>query len=178
MGQVSQAALLRHPWRYALVAILAYLVYYSLVPRPSLHSTDGLLDVARELVLRDGARFVKLDRIVAASSAPKGSIYHHFPTVDHLLAAMWLRAVRRSQAKFLDELHAEGDPVQVGVRPAWPSTSSLNVSPADARLLAALRREDIVETVADATLIAQLAEINEPLRAATQRAYWPATPRM
>ena len=178
MGQVSQATLLRHPWRYALVAILAYLVYYSLVPRPSLHSTDGLLDVARELVVRDGARFVKLDRIVAASGAPKGSIYHRFPTVDHLLAAMWLRAVRRSQAEFLDELHAEGDPVQVGVRAGLAIYEFAQREPADARLLAALRREDIVETVADATLIAQLADINEPLRAATQRAYWPATPRM
>lgn len=135
------------------------------MPRPSLHSTDGLLDVARELVLRDGARFVKLDRIVAASGAPKGSIYHRFPTVDHLLAAMWLRAVRRSQAEFLDELHAEGDPVQVGVRAGLAIYEFAQREPADARLLAALRREDIVETVADAKLVAQLAEINEPLRA-------------
>jgi AcrR family transcriptional regulator len=136
------------------------------VPRPALHSTDDLLDVTRELVLKDGARSVKLDRIVSASGAPKGSIYHRFPTVDHLLAAMWVRAVRRSQAGFLNELRAHGDPVQVAVAAGLAICDFARSEPADARLLAALRREDLVATVADAKLVADLNEINEPLREA------------
>jgi AcrR family transcriptional regulator len=47
---------------------------------------------------------VTVDRIIDSSGAPKGSIYHRFSTVDDLLAAMWIRAVRRSQAAFLAEL--------------------------------------------------------------------------
>lgn len=135
------------------------------MPRPALHSTDGLLDVARDLVLGSGARAVTLDRIVSASGAPKGSIYHRFSTVDDLLAAMWVRAVRRSQAEFLAQLHAEGDPVEVAVAAGLAICDFARREPADARLLAALRREDLVATVADAKLIADLNEINAPLRA-------------
>jgi AcrR family transcriptional regulator len=74
------------------------------VPRPTCHPIDTLLDVARDLVVRDGARAVTVDRIIEISGAPKGSIYHRFSTVDDLLAAMWIRAVRRSQVAFLAEL--------------------------------------------------------------------------
>jgi hypothetical protein len=49
------------------------------VPRPTRHPTDTLLDVARDLVVRDGARAVTVDRIIDSSGAPKGSIYHRFP---------------------------------------------------------------------------------------------------
>ena len=74
-----------------------------------------ILDASRDLVLRDGARGVTVDRIVAASGAPKGSVYHRFSTVDDLLAAMWLRAVRRSQDRFLQPLTASGDPIEAAI---------------------------------------------------------------
>jgi AcrR family transcriptional regulator len=136
------------------------------VPRSPRHSVDTFLDVARELVLSDGARAVKLDRIVSASGAPKGSIYHRFSTVDDLLAAMWIRAVRRSQAEFLEKLRAEGDPVEVAVEAGLAVCEFARREPADARLLAALRREDLVTTVVDAKLVTELTEINEPPQAA------------
>ena len=59
--------------------------------------------------------------------------------------------------------------MQVGIRAGFAMYEFAQREPADARLLAALRREDIVETVADAKLVAQLAEINEPLRAGRPR---------
>lgn len=133
------------------------------MPRPARHDTDTLLDRARELVLRDGARAVTVDRIVAASGAPKGSIYHRFSTVNDLLAAMWIRAVRRSRTAFLRELNSDGDPVEVAVKASLAICDFARRDQADARLLAAVRREDLVATTVDAKLLAELAAINEPL---------------
>jgi hypothetical protein len=52
--------------------------------------------------------------------------------------AMWIRSVRRSQERFLAELD-HGDPYDAAV------AAGLAISdPGDARLLASLRREDLV----------------------------------
>jgi AcrR family transcriptional regulator len=136
------------------------------VPRPERHPVDGILDVSRDLVLRDGARSVTVDRIVAASGAPKGSVYYRFSTVDDLLATMWIRAVRRSQARFLEPLSAGGDPVEAAVAAGLAVHDFAWQEPADARLLAALRREDLVGEVTDPALAVALQEVNDPLRAA------------
>lgn len=136
------------------------------VPRPERHSVDMILDASRDLVLRDGARGVTVDRIVAASGAPKGSVYHRFSTVDDLLAAMWLRAVRRSQDRFLQPLTASGDPIEAAIAAGLAIHDFACQDPADARLLAALRREDLVGEVTDPALTEALQEVNERLRAA------------
>ena len=106
--------------------------------------------MSRDLVLREGARGVTVDRIVAASGTPKGSIYHRFSTVNDLLAAMWLRGVRRSQARFLEPLGAGGDPVEAAVTAGLAIHDFAREEPADAGLVAALRREDLVGAVLEA----------------------------
>jgi AcrR family transcriptional regulator len=136
------------------------------VPRPTRHSVDKILDVSRDIVLRDGARGVTIDRIVATSGAPKGSVYHRFSTVNDLLGSMWLRGVRRSQARFLEPLGADGDPVEAAVAAGLAIHDFAQQEPADARLLAALRREDLVGEVTDPALVAALQEVNDQLRAA------------
>ena len=123
------------------------------------------MDVARDLVLRAGARAVTVDGIAATSGAPKGSIYHRFATVDDLLAAMWVRAVRRSQEMFLRELGAGGDPVEVAVAAGLAIHDFAQQEPADARLLAAVRREDLAATVTNGPLATELGSINEPITA-------------
>jgi AcrR family transcriptional regulator len=136
------------------------------VPRPERHSVDMILDVSREMVLRDGARAVTVDRIIAASGAPKGSVYYRFSTVDDLLATMWLRAVRRSQDRFLQQLNASADPVEAAVAAGLALQDFAHEEPADARLLAAVRREDLVGEVSDPALVVALQEVNERLRKA------------
>ena len=136
------------------------------VPRPTRHSVDKILDVSRDIVFRDGARGVTIDRIVAASGVPKGSVYHRFSTVNDLLGSMWLRGVRRSQARFLEPLAANGDPVEAAVAAGLAIHDFAQQKPADARLLAALRREDLVGEVTDPALVAALSEVNDQLRAA------------
>ena len=117
-------------------------------------------------MLDDGARAVTIDRIVATSGAPKGSVYHRFSTVNELLASMWLRGVRRSQARFLEALSADGDPVEAAVAAGLAIHDFAQQEPADARLLASLRREDLVGEVTDAALVAALQQVNDQLRAA------------
>jgi AcrR family transcriptional regulator len=149
-----------------LIAVIDYLVYYNSVPRPERHPVDKLLDVSRDLVLSHGARGVTVDRIVAVSGAPKGSVYHRFSTVNDLLAAMWLRGVRRSQARFLEPLNAGGNPTEAALAAGLAIHDFAAEEPADARLLAALRREDLVGDVTDPALAAALRQVNDELHSA------------
>ena len=135
------------------------------MPRPQLHNTDSILDAARELVLDNGARAATLDGIVAASGAPKGSIYHRWPTLNDLLAAMWIRAVRRSQEGFLTAL-GDPDPVEGAVAAALTMHDFAHAQPADARLLASLRRKDLIDSAGDPALKTFLEALNRPLEAA------------
>jgi AcrR family transcriptional regulator len=136
------------------------------VPRPQRHPVEKILDVSRDLVLSDGARAVTVDRIVAVSGAPKGSVYHRFSTVNDLLATMWLRGVRRSQARFLEALNGGGNPIEAAVAAGLAIHDFATEEPADARLLAALRREDLVGEVTDPALVAALKDVNSQLRLA------------
>ena len=138
------------------------------VPRPQRHPVDKILDVSRDLVLSDGARGVTVDRIVARSGAPKGSVYHRFSSVNDLLATMWLRGVRRSQARFLEPLNAGGDPMSAAVAAGLAIHDFARENPADARLLAAMRREDLVGEVYDPAVVADLQRVNDELGAAVK----------
>jgi AcrR family transcriptional regulator len=135
------------------------------VPRRQLHSTDSILDAARELVLEGGARAATLDGIVAASGAPKGSIYHRWPTLNDLLAAMWIRAARRSQEGFLAAL-GDPEPIEGAVTAALTVYAFAQAHPADARLLASLRRKDLIDSTGDPALRTSLEQLNSPLEGA------------
>jgi hypothetical protein len=91
---------------------------------------------------------------------------------------MWIRAVRRSQAAFLEGL-GEPDAIRAGVRAALSIHDFAEREPGDARLLAALRREDLIESVDAPRLVDQLAAINRPLergvRDLARRLYGSAT---
>lgn len=130
--------------------------------RRELHSADDILDAARELVLSHGARATTMDRLIAASGAPKGSIYHRFGNLDEVLGALWLRAARRAQAGFLAALGIE-DPTEAAVAAALSLVDFGSAAPRDAALLAALRLEDLVVGVTDAGLRAELEAVNAPL---------------
>jgi AcrR family transcriptional regulator len=135
------------------------------VGRPQLHSEDSILDAARELVLDGGARSATVTAIADASGAPKGSIYHRFNSLDDLLAEMWIRAVRRSQREFVEGLQVP-DPAAAAVGGALSLYDFAEREAADARLLASLRREDLMATVDSPKLRRELEELNRPLEVA------------
>ena len=147
--------------------------------RPRLHSEDTILDAARSLVLDGGARSTTVTAVAAASGAPKGSIYHRFASLDDLLAEMWMRAVRRSQSDFITALRAQ-DPLTAAVQGALAIYDFAEREFDDARLLAAMRREDLMERVESKRLRRALEDLNRPLADAlaelARRLFGRATP--
>jgi hypothetical protein len=76
---------------------------------------------------------------------------------------MWARAVRRSQQAFIEALE-EPDAMRAAVAAALSIYDFARREPADARLLASLRREDLIESVEAPRLQRELAELNRPLQ--------------
>jgi AcrR family transcriptional regulator len=132
------------------------------VGRAERHPAGSILDAARDLVLGEGVRAATVDRIVVASGAPKGSIYHRFGTLDDLLATMWLRAVRDSQDHFLAALEGD-DAAMVAVAAALSLFDFAREAPDDAALLVVLRREDVARHVRSEDLRRELGTVNGPL---------------
>jgi AcrR family transcriptional regulator len=130
--------------------------------RPRVHSDERILDSARSLVLERGARGTTIDAIARVSGAPKGSLYHRFASLNDLLAEMWIRAARRSQEEFLQALR-QPDAMSAAIAAALTLHDFAQRERGDARLLASLRREDLIDAT---TSPDELASLNRPLEAA------------
>jgi AcrR family transcriptional regulator len=135
------------------------------MPRPTVHSTDSILDSARELLLEQGAGRATIEAIAGASGAPTGSIYHRFGSRDAMLARLWIRAVQRSQKEFLTACAAE-DPREAALGAARSIIAFCRSNPADARLLVSFRREDLMQATEDGELKAELEDLNRPVQRA------------
>jgi len=135
------------------------------MPRPQVHPPDTMLDAARDLLLADGSRSATIEAIASASGAPTGSIYHRFGSRDELIARLWMRAVYRSQASFVAALERQ-DPRDAALAAAMSIVEFCEENPADARLLASFRREDLVRSTASGPLIDELHELNRPVERA------------
>jgi AcrR family transcriptional regulator len=123
-----------------------------------------MLDAARDLLL-EGSRNATMEAIADASGAPTGSIYHRFGSRDELIARLWIRAVYRSQASFVVALD-RNDPREAALAAAMSIIDFCDEHPADARLLVAFRREDLVKTIPEGPLAEELAVLNRPVERA------------
>lgn len=130
--------------------------------RPVLHDAETILDAAQELAVERGTKALTIGAIAEKSGAPIGSIYNRFGSRDVLLARMWIRAVRRSQAPFLAALDQE-DPVEAVVAGALAVFDFCRDHAAEARLLALIRREDLLHRPLPASCQRELRELNRPL---------------
>lgn len=140
------------------------------MPRPVIHHTEGILDAARALVLEHGAAAATIDRIAGASGAPVGSLYHRFGSRDALLARLWVRAVKRSQERYLHALEdPSAAPVEAAVAAALAVYDHALADRGDARLLVSLRREDLLERPLPPEIARELDELNRPLGRAMAR---------
>ena len=124
-----------------------------------------MLDAARALLLESGAGGATVEAIADLSGAPTGSIYHRFGSRDGLVARLWMRAVRRSQASFLAALEEE-DPRAAALAAAQSILEFCDEHPADARLLVSFRREDLIRTASSGQLAEELEELNRPVETA------------
>lgn len=135
------------------------------MPRPQLHPTDVMLDAARDLLLEEGSASATIEAIASSSGAPTGSIYHRFGSRDELIARLWTRAVYRSQASFLTALETD-DPRDAALAAATSIIDFCEDHPADAQLLVAFRREDLIRAVPEGGLAEELEELNRPVERA------------
>ena len=138
------------------------------VARPTAYPSETILDGARAIVLDSGAGSATVDAIARASGAPTGSIYHRFASRDELLARVWLRAVRRSQARFLAAIDRP-DPVEAAVAGALSILDFCRDEPEDARLLAAVRADDLLRADVPEAVAHELADVNRGLLRAVRR---------
>lgn len=134
--------------------------------RQTQHLAKDILDAARGLVLERGVQAATVDAIVRKSGAPVGSLYHRFGSRDRLMTELWIRAVSRSQAAFLAAT-AHPDAAQAAVDAALSIYDFARDHPADARLLASFRREDLLHDARSPKLLAELKSLNRPLEEAT-----------
>ena len=135
---------------------------------PRKHDTDGILDAARTVALRDGPRATSVSAIARESGAPAGTLYHRFGNRDRVLHAAWLRALGRFQVEALAGADTP-DPVEAGVAMAVAAVRFARRWPDDARLIVVVRRRDLLDGDVDADFEQRLAALNAPLRDAVVR---------
>lgn len=135
------------------------------MPRPQLHPTDVMLDAARDLLLGCGAASATMEAIAQTSGAPTGSIYHRFGSRDELIARLWIRAVYRSQASFLAALEQE-DAKEAALAASMSIIDFCEEHPADAQLLVAFRREDLIRVMPEGPLAEEFEQVNRPVERA------------
>lgn len=127
-----------------------------------LHAADAILDAARALVLERGVQSATVKAISRKSGAPVGSLYHRFGSRDELVAELWVRAVHRAQAPFLSAVR-HADPDEAARRAALSILDFVREHRADARLLVAFRREDLLHDTRSTRLLRMLRDLNRPL---------------
>jgi AcrR family transcriptional regulator len=128
---------------------------------PRKHQTDVILDATRALVLAEGPRAASVGAIAKVSGAPAGTLYHRFGNRNGILAAAWLRALERFQAR---ALAADADTVlESAVATAVAAVNFMRELPDDARLLVTLRPSDLLDGEPDAAFRQTLDAMNAPL---------------
>jgi AcrR family transcriptional regulator len=115
--------------------------YHVKVGRPAKFSSEQIIDAAMELVAGGGPGAATVPAIAGRLGAPSGSIYHRFSSRDLILAHVWLRGVRASQAGFVACLEEPGQ--GRGVAAALHLLAWTRRHPAEAQVLILHRREDL-----------------------------------
>lgn len=132
------------------------------MPRPAVHSVDGVLDAARDLAVELGPRAVGIRAIAQRSGAPTGSLYHWFGSRDELLARAWLRSAERFQAGYLAALGLPDAVAAAGTAAGWCARFAID-HPADAMLLLTHSRATLLDGEPPEPVADRLATVNDRL---------------
>jgi AcrR family transcriptional regulator len=124
-------------------------------------STDAILDAAREVVVKRGARGATVEAISRAAGVPVGSIYHRFNSLGELLAQTWLRAARRSQERALAVPVTLAEPLASAEAVALAMYDHCLEDPEDTLLLDSLGRSEL--------LAMELGEVRAELETVNER---------
>lgn len=135
--------------------------------RAAKYSDQQILDATLEIVAEDGAHAANVVAIAKRLGAPSGSIYHRFASRDLLLAALWIRTVKRFQAGFLDAL-AQHDTQHAGRLAVNHVLDWTGTHRSEAKILAMYRREDLIALWPD-DLGDDLSSLNEGVKDAVTK---------
>jgi AcrR family transcriptional regulator len=134
------------------------------VAPPRKHETDVILDATRALVLAGGPRAASVAAIAQSSGAPAGTLYHRFGNRDGIVAAAWLRALDRFQARALAAgSAAPAEALDAATAMAVAAISFARELPQDARLLLTIRPADLLDAEPEPSFQQNLAAMNAPL---------------
>ncbi len=123
-----------------------------------------ILDAARALVLAGGPRAASVAAIAQSSGAPAGTLYHRFGNRDGIVAAAWLRALERFQARALAAgSEASAEALDAATAMAVAAISFARELPQDARLLLTIRPTDLLDGEPEPSFQQTLAAMNAPL---------------
>jgi AcrR family transcriptional regulator len=89
------------------------------MPAPVPGTRAALIEAALHAFSERGYGSTTMSEVRRAAGASTGSLYHHFPTREHLAAAVWLDGLRRFQEGFaatLAKATSAEDGVRSGVR--------------------------------------------------------------
>jgi AcrR family transcriptional regulator len=151
--------------------------------RPRLHAPEALLDAAEELLAEHGRANLTVRALADRAGASNGSIYHAFGSVENVVATAWLQRARQFlevQRTAVDAALAAGDAVGA-VQAAADAPARLHgIEPSAARLLTALRRDDLLTDGVPEAVAADLRALDRDLAAVLRRlarAVWDRTDR-
>lgn len=116
---------------------------------------------ALDLVSEGGPKAVTIAAIAARTGAPVGSVYHRFPSREHLLAEAWLHLAGSFQRGFIGLLE-KGDPVEA----ALYTVRWVRRRPREAKVLLLHRKEDLVGGDWPAEVRRQAADLGGEVRSA------------
>jgi AcrR family transcriptional regulator len=133
------------------------------------YSEEEMLDAAGRLLVDGGPSALSASAVARALSAPSGSVYHRFPSRDHLAATLWMRTVERFDAEVVGGLAAPGDAVEVAVAVARSVVDWSSANPVDAFILTMFRREDLTQGEVPPELAARARSLGTRQRAAVRR---------
>lgn len=113
--------------------------------RPTLFSTDLMLDAALAVVAEDGVGALTMSSVAARLHAPSGSIYHRFPSRAALAGSLWLRTQERFQGDFFAGLD-HPDPLTAARRAAANVVKFSHDRRLDAMLMMRYRGDDLMRS--------------------------------
>lgn len=105
-------------------------------------SRAQMLEAALALLDESGPSGLSMSAVAKALGAPSGSVYHRFPSRDHLTAELWLETVEDFQSQVLGQLQSlsyEGALAAIQTSLDWT-----RAKPRRAQLLLVHRRQDLI----------------------------------
>lgn len=135
--------------------------------RAAKYTDEEILDGALDLVFDGGPDAARMTAIAKRLGAPSGSIYHRFASRDLLLAALWIRTVKRFQRGFLDAFEAD-EPLRAAHEAVTHTLDWCGAHAKEAKMLSMYRRADLLAQWPD-ELGEDLATLNDDVKRAIRR---------